>query len=87
MYSLFYINSIIDEQSSYLNNTGQNGGIYYIVGFSQTATDVQLSKNSYNYNYGTIGGVLAIYNVFTLNIFENTYLGNQGERGGVIYSG
>lgn len=80
-----YVSSVTDTQSSYINNTAQAGGVYYIVGKVTAVSTVSLTNNDYNFNYGALGGVLALFDYFDVTIYECTFEFNRGTNGGAIY--
>lgn len=47
----------------YFNNSGEIGGIYYIVGYTDVKSEISIKNSEFTSNFGAVGGVLAIYNL------------------------
>jgi hypothetical protein len=50
-----------------------------------TGTTVSLTKNTYEYNYGKAGGIIAIYDLFDLTISDDIFRYNSAYNGGILY--
>lgn len=77
--------SITDYDSTYYYNKALTGGIYSITGSEPEGTSISISYCSYQYIYGSLGGILALYDYFTLNFFKNNVYYNSATKGGLVY--
>ena len=74
-----------DSDSTYQNNSASDGGVYFFDGTGTTASVMTVTNCIYEYNYGAVGGVFALYDYFTVSISDCTFNYNWGGNGGVIY--
>ena len=87
-YGVYYLGSIttiIDSSSTYTNNSGLAGGVYYIDASSTSLTTATISSCIYYDNYGGSGGVINAANYFKMTVSACSFENNEGASGGVFY--
>lgn len=86
IYYLKYVATITDEESTYENNTASSGGVYYVIGSTSKQSVAKFSYNTYEENYGSLGGIIAAYDNFDITFSHNDFSFNWASKGGIAYS-